>query len=69
MIKAILFVLMVSPLGAAHAHPGHGDTVLHAIAHFVESGGLWLWSALAVAVGLGVWGLRGRGRSRRSKRP
>jgi hypothetical protein len=37
------------------AHEGHGDTLLHALAHFMEGNGLALWFAIIVIGGLGLY--------------
>lgn len=39
----------------ALAHEGHGDTLLHALAHFMEGNGTVIWLAIIVIGGLGLY--------------
>jgi|GEM_PF-1153255 len=47
-----LVLLLCAALFATQslAHEGHGDTVVHAVMHMIETNGLWILVALVAAV-------------------
>jgi ABC-type proline/glycine betaine transport system permease subunit len=52
-MKFFLCALSALVVGPVAAHEGHGDTVIHAIAHFFDGYGPIIWLAFAViAMGL-----------------
>lgn len=47
MRRLVAIFYLATPISIL-AHEGHGDTAVHALAHFAESGVSWLWFAFAV---------------------
>ncbi|MFN4901047.1 MAG: hypothetical protein ACK5GG_06345 [Betaproteobacteria bacterium] len=54
-MKLFISLALWAAAQTASAHEGHGDTHLHALAHFVEGNGIAIWLAIIVIGGLGLY--------------
>jgi hypothetical protein len=54
-MKLILPIILLAAAQPAAAHEGHGDTLLHALAHFFEGDGLVIWLAILVLGGIALY--------------
>jgi ABC-type proline/glycine betaine transport system permease subunit len=54
-MKLILPLALLTAAQSAAAHEGHGDTVLHALAHFFEGDGLFAWLAVLIVGGIALY--------------
>lgn len=54
-MRLIFPIALWAAVQTALAHEGHGDSLLHALAHFFEANGVAIWLAIIAIGGLGLY--------------